>query len=47
MRLKQLAEDEKLLPIVDRIFDFDNIVQAHEYVDTGRKVGSVAIQIAD
>lgn len=44
-RIKELAEQEKLTPFIDKIFTLDEIVAAHEYVDTGRKRGNVVIRI--
>jgi NADPH:quinone reductase-like Zn-dependent oxidoreductase len=35
-----------LKPVIDRTYRFDEIVEAHRYVDTGRKRGSVTVQIA-
>ncbi len=35
-----------LKPVIDRTYRFDEIVEAHRYVDTGRKRGSVIVQIA-
>lgn len=35
-----------LKPVIDRTYRFDEIVEAHRYVDTGRKRGSVVLQIA-
>lgn len=46
-RLADLAEQEKFIPIIDKIFEFEDIAQAHKYVDDGHKVGSVVIKIAD
>jgi len=44
--LKDLIEQNKLKPIIDRTYSLDKIVDAHKYVDTGRKKGNVAITIA-
>lgn len=41
--LKELMEAEKIKPVIDRTYSFDQIVEAHRYVDTGRKRGNVAI----
>ena len=30
-------------PVVDRTFDFDELRDAYDYVDTGRKVGNVVV----
>lgn len=44
-RLAALAESGDLRPVVDRTFDLDEIVEAHRYVDTGRKRGSVVLRV--
>lgn len=43
--IKNLAEEKKLKPFIDSIFPLDEIVSAHEYVDSGRKRGNVVIDI--
>ncbi len=43
--LGKLASEGKLLPCIDRIFAFDDIVKAHSYVETGRKRGNVIISV--
>ncbi|WP_430645095.1 NAD(P)-dependent alcohol dehydrogenase [Agromyces sp. GXS1127] len=45
-RLTALAEAGDLRPVIDRTYDLDDIVEAHRYVDTGRKRGSVVLRIA-
>ena len=45
MRIKELAENEKLKPFIDKSFSLNEIVNAHEYVDSGRKRGNVVIEI--
>lgn len=44
-RLTALAESRELRPVIDRTFDLDEIVEAHRYVDTGRKRGSVVLRV--
>jgi NADPH:quinone reductase-like Zn-dependent oxidoreductase len=44
--LKELIENNKLKPVIDRIYSIDAIVEAHRYVDTGRKRGNVVVKIA-
>jgi NADPH:quinone reductase-like Zn-dependent oxidoreductase len=43
--LADLAERDELKPVIDRTYRFADIVDAHRYVDTGRKKGSVVITL--
>lgn len=43
--IKSLIEDGTIRPIIDRVYPLHEIVEAHRYVDTGRKRGSVVIMI--
>jgi len=46
-QLAELAENGTLKPVVDRIYPFEKMRDAHAYVDTGRKKGAVVITLAD
>lgn len=45
-RLAALAEQGAFTPHVDRAWPLSDVVEAHRYVDTGRKRGSVVIEVA-
>ncbi len=45
LMVKGLIEDGTIRPIIDRTYALNDIVEAHRYVDTGRKKGSVIITI--
>lgn len=45
--LKQLAEQEKFKPLIDRTFPFKQIRDAHFYVETGQKIGNVLVSVSE
>ena len=45
--LRSLIEAGRLRIVIDRCYPVEEIVEAHRYVDSGRKRGNVAITVAD
>ncbi|MFB9330749.1 NAD(P)-dependent alcohol dehydrogenase [Paenibacillus aurantiacus] len=45
--LKTLAESGGIRPVIDRRYPLERIVDAHRYVETGRKRGNVIITVED
>jgi NADPH:quinone reductase-like Zn-dependent oxidoreductase len=43
--LLELTRSGKLTPVVDRCYPLDEVVAAHRYVESGRKIGNVVLQI--
>jgi NADPH:quinone reductase-like Zn-dependent oxidoreductase len=44
--LRDLIEAGQVRPVIDRCYSFEEIVEAHHYVDKGHKRGNVAIRVA-
>jgi NADPH:quinone reductase-like Zn-dependent oxidoreductase len=43
--IKELVEAGHIIPVVDRCYPFEEIVEAHRYVGRGHKKGGVAIRV--
>lgn len=42
--LHQMISEEKLLPVIDKVYSFEQIKEAHQYADSGHKKGNVVIR---
>ncbi len=43
----QLVEKEIIKPVIDRKYRFDEILEAHLYVDTGHKKGNFLVTLEE
>jgi NADPH:quinone reductase-like Zn-dependent oxidoreductase len=43
--LKDLIEEGKLEPVLDKTFPFNELIEAHWYIETGSKRGNIAVSI--
>ncbi len=46
-KLVDFVETGELKVVVDQVFSFDQMVEAHRYVDLGHKVGNVLVEVVD
>jgi NADPH:quinone reductase-like Zn-dependent oxidoreductase len=44
-RIKQLVESKAIVPVNDRCYPFEEMIEAHRYVELGHKRGNVAITV--
>jgi len=45
--IRTLLASGEFRPVIDRVFELDDIVLAYEYVETQRKIGNVLIHVAN
>lgn len=47
VHLKELVEEGKFKPVIDRTYPFEQIIDATRYAETGEKIGNVVLKIKD
>lgn len=45
--IRDLAEQKKFKPLLDRIYPFDQVIEAFEYVATKQKLGNVVVRMSN
>ena len=45
LKIKELSEKKKIKPVVDKIYQFNEMIEAHRYVDQGHKKGNVVVLV--
>jgi NADPH:quinone reductase-like Zn-dependent oxidoreductase len=45
--IKKLVEAGKYRPVIDRMYDLDEVVEATRYVEAGQKTGNVVLRVSD
>lgn len=45
--INQLTRDGLLQPPIDRVFEFEQVVEAHRYMESGQKRGRVALRVPE
>ncbi|PLX05824.1 MAG: NAD(P)-dependent alcohol dehydrogenase [Marinilabiliales bacterium] len=43
--ISSLLQETKIIPVVDKVFPFEEMVEAHRYAESGSKKGNIAITI--
>jgi len=46
-RIAELIEQDKIKPVIDQVYPLEQLVEAHEYVESRRVRGKVVISVAD
>ncbi|WP_241151927.1 zinc-binding dehydrogenase [Pseudomonas viridiflava] len=37
-------ENKELIPVIDKVFDFDDVVAAHRYMEAGSQFGKIVLK---
>ena len=43
--MRQMAEENKLVPIIEQVFPLDQVQEAHKISETGRVVGKIVLSV--
>lgn len=45
--LMALFDEKKLMPVIDKVFAFNHIQQAHEYMETNQQMGKIVVSVQE
>jgi len=45
LKIKELSEKKEIKPVLDKVYQFNELVEAHKYVDQGHKKGNVVVLV--
>ena len=45
--VKELVDDGKYRPVIDRTYALDEVVEANRYVESGQKTGNVVLRVSE
>lgn len=44
--MNRLISGKKLIPVIDRVFEFEDVKEAYKYLQSQKHVGKIVIRVA-